>query len=144
MKKRWHQTAWHFNIDILHDFEKQRSRHGGALTVGIKRSHQGEFTHLEECLLNGFVSVEDKTFPISDFMLPSLFWSLLELTYLQQVRGGSQTSKTNKTSLLKKICRKSARRGYFHLFPKNWWTKPTLSGYDPKNIFNAEKNIFFL
>ncbi|XP_039287415.1 tigger transposable element-derived protein 4-like [Nilaparvata lugens] len=115
-------------------------------SVCKKRSRQGEFPCLEECLLKWIRQCRGQNIPIGGFMLKEKAKSFAESLGIEGFgasEGWLSNFKNRHSITFKKICGESAS---VDSMVCNEWTdklKELLNGYEPKDIFNTDETGLF-
>lgn len=119
---------------------------GSALIASRKRSRQGEFPRLEECLLKWIRQCRGQNVPVGGFMLKEKaksFAQSLGIKGFAASEGWLSNFKNRHGITFKKICGESAS---VDISICSQWIdelNQLLNGYDPRNIFNTDETGLF-
>ncbi|CAH2096716.1 unnamed protein product [Euphydryas editha] len=119
---------------------------GSALITSRKRSRQGKFPCLEECLLKWIRQCRGKNIPIGGFMLKEKaksFAQSLGIEGFAASEGWLSNFKNRNGITFKKICRKTTSVDVS--ICSQWINEliQLLNGYDPSDIFNIDETGLF-
>lgn len=120
---------------------------GCALIASRKRSRQGEFPRLEECLLKWIRQCRGQNIPIGGFMLKEKAKSFAQSFGIEGFvasEGWLSNFKSRHSITFKKICGESASVDISICSQWNDKLIQFLNGYNPRDIFNIdETGLFF-
>lgn len=119
---------------------------GSALIANRKRSRQGEFPRLEDCLVKWIHQCRGQNVPVGGFMLKEKaksFAQSLGITQFSASEGWLSNFKKRHGITFKKMCGESASVDIS--ICSQWVNKlnQLLDGYEPRNIFNTDETGLF-